>query len=392
MSVSSPVSFPEEHSRTHVLFVIDQLCESGGAERMLLNTIRLLPPERYRCSLITFKIDASLELFRNLPCPHQVFPLRKTYDWNALQTALKLREFIETENVQIVHTFHETSDLWAGVISKLGRHRPALVSSRRDMGILRSPKHRVGYRMLSSLFDLVLTVSEKVRVFCIQQDHLSPEKVVTLYNGLELENIPDAAERRNLREALHVDPAVPIIVTVGHIRQVKGIDVLVETAAKVTRKFPNVLFLVIGRNCDPGHFQSIDARISELGIQKNVLFMGESEKILSLIQACDVFFLPSRSEGFSNALIEAMACCLPCVATRVGGNDEAVQEGSSGYIVENEDAQAAAEALETLLREPLKAKAMGAAGRRIVEQRFTASVMIHKLMECYGGLLKPREK
>ena len=69
MSVSLQVSRLRREGRAHVLFMIDQLCEMGGAERILLNTIRLLPKERYRCSLITFKIDSSLGVFENMPCP-----------------------------------------------------------------------------------------------------------------------------------------------------------------------------------------------------------------------------------------------------------------------------------------------------------------------------------
>jgi glycosyltransferase involved in cell wall biosynthesis len=351
--------------------------------------IQLLPRERFRCSLVAFKIDETIDLFKELPCPHLVLPLGRTYNWNALQTARKIRKFIRDEEVRIVHTFHETSDLWAGLVSKLSG-RPALVSSRRDMGILRSPKHDFGYRMMNPMFDLVLAVSEEVRRFCIQKDHLSPEKVVTLYNGLELNKIPNRNGNRSLRRALGMDASAPIVATVGHIRPVKGIDVLVETAAKVAREFPGVVFLVIGRNSDPKHFQELESRIAELGIRENVRFIGESENISSLLQVCDLFFLPSRSEGFSNALIEAMACGLPCIATRVGGNAEAIEEGRSGYLVENEDSQTAAERILALLRNPEKAKKMAEAGREIVERKFTADVMIHRLVGCYDQLLARR--
>lgn len=390
MSVPQPIANCEERTSAHVLFCIDQLCEAGGAERMLLNTIRLLPQERFRCSLITFKIDRSLELFKHLPCPYFVLPLRRTYDWNAVKMARILREFLRRENVQIVHTFHETSDLWAGLVSKLSG-QPALVSSRRDMGILRAPKHDFGYRMLNPMFDLVLAVSEEVRRFCIQRDHLSPRKVVALYNGLELDKVMKAKGTISSRSSLGVDASAPIVATVGHIRPVKGIDVLVETAAKVARIFPNVIFLVIGRNCDPKYFGKIESRIGELGIGKNVKFYGESENIASILHMCDVFFLPSRSEGFSNALVEAMACRLPCVATRVGGNAEAIEEGRSGYLVESGDSEAAAEKILRLLRYPEEARKMADVGREIVETKFTADVMIHQLVECYDRLLSRRQ-
>ena len=372
--------------RRHVLFVIDQLCESGGAERMLLQTIRFLPKDQFRCSLITFKIERSHPLFASLPCPSHVLPLRKTYDWNAIQTALWIRDFVRRENVAIVHTFHETSDLWGGFVARMSRV-PALVSSRRDMGILRLPKHQLAYRLLHSQFDLVLTVSEEVRRFSIERDGLSPNRVSTLYNGLELEKISSTNGFGSIRSALGIEAEAPLVITVGHIRRVKGIDILVETADMVRRQFPKAVFAVVGGNNDPKHFQELETRVANLGLGSNVRFLGRTESVFTLLKAGDVFFLPSRSEGFSNALIEAMACNLPCVATRVGGNAEAIVEGQSGYLIESEDAVAAADRIVRLLRNPEAAKGMGTAGRKVVETKFTAEAMIRTLVSHYERLL-----
>jgi L-malate glycosyltransferase len=377
--------------QVHVLFMIDQLCEQGGAERVMLQTIKLLPKDRFRSSLITFKIDTGLELFANLPCPCQVFPLRRTYDWNAFRTARSIRRFITQEGIDIVHTFHETSDLWGGFISRM-RNGPALVSSRRDMGILRSPKHDLAYRMMNSLFDLVFTVSEEVRRFTIAKDAIAPEKVVTLYNGLDLDAINISHRDRSLRQVFGLNAEAQVILTVGHIRHIKGIDVLLETAANVVREFPQAVFAILGRKSDSDYSRRLDDQIAKLGIQKNVRFLGELNQVLPVLNMADIFFLPSRSEGFSNALIEAMACGLPCVATHVGGNPEAVEDGHSGYLVESEDATSAADRILRLLREPAKAKKMGIAGRRVVEERFTADVMIRNLVQHYDRLLAARKK
>jgi glycosyltransferase involved in cell wall biosynthesis len=372
----------------HILFMIDQLCEAGGAERVLLNTIRWLPKERFRCSLITFKLDTSLELFRRLPCPHFVYPLRRTYDWNAFRTLSKIREFLLTENVRIVHTFHETADLWGGLVSKIGANR-ILVSSRRDMGILRRFKHDIAYRMLNPMFDLVLAVSEEVRRFCVQKDHLAPRRVATLYNGLEL-GVTSRNGADSLRTLLSLNSSTAVIATVGNIRRVKGIDILVETAAIVARQKPNVLFLVIGASSDLEYLRQLKARITDLGVSANVRFWGETTDVAALLRSCDLFFLPSRSEGFSNALIEAMAWSLPCVATNVGGNAEAVADGESGYIIESEDAAGAANRILAVLESRDLARSMGAAGRKIVENRFTAEIMIKQLVGHYERLLADR--
>lgn len=383
-STPSDAAAGNRTSKRHILFVIDQLCEMSGAERVLLNTIRLLPGDRFRSSLITFKLDPSIPF--ELPCPLWVWPLKKTYDWNAVRVALQLRSFLRRENVDIVHTLFETSDLWAGPVSKLSAP-VKLVSGRRDMGILRSSKHNLAYRMLSSIFDQVIAVSDQVRDFCISEDHLAPQKVVTIYNGLDFEKLSAYAPAAGLRSSLGIRESAPLIIFVGNIRRVKGIDVLVEAAARVVRTVPETVFLVVGRQSEPAFYEEVAARIEALGIGRSIRFLGESGDVYPLLKASDIFFLPSRSEGFSNALIEAMACGLPCVATRVGGNAEAINDGENGFLTESGDAKVAAERISALLADRDLRLKMSAAARTTVKAKFTAQIMIEKLVSCYDQLL-----
>jgi glycosyltransferase involved in cell wall biosynthesis len=101
----------------------------------------------------------------------------------------------------------------------------------------------------------------------------------------------------------------------------------------------------------------------------------------------DIFCLPSRSEGFSNALIEAMACSLPCVATDVGGNREVLTDGETGFLVPNENSHEMALALVRLLDDPNHAAAMGARGEKVVQGRFTTQAMMANLVSVYNRLL-----
>ena len=176
----------------------------------------------------------------------------------------------------------------------------------------------------------------------------------------------------------------------AHIRKVKGIDIFLRTAAVVCREFPRAIFLVVGDASEPEHFRELEELTRSLGVAGNVKFLGGLEDIFSLLKLSDVFCLLSRSEGFSNALVEAMACGLPCVATDVGGNGEALEEGRSGFLVANEDADTAADRVLKLLRSPDKARQMGEAGRRIVETKFTSQAMMTQLMRVYDNLLATR--
>jgi glycosyltransferase involved in cell wall biosynthesis len=116
----------------------------------------------------------------------------------------------------------------------------------------------------------------------------------------------------------------------------------------------------------------------------------ENEDVWPLLKLCDVFCQPSRSEGMSNALLEAMGCGLPCVATAVGGTPEVLEDGLTGYIVPSEDHQAAAARILRLLGDPERARNMGRLARRVVEERFSAQGMIRNMVGRYDQLLATR--
>jgi glycosyltransferase involved in cell wall biosynthesis len=367
-----------------VLYIVDQLTEMGGAERLLLKMIRSLPKERFRCSVVTFQIDRGLPLFSSMPCDVHVLPLRKSYNAQALRLSLELRRFIRSEGVSIVHTFFETADLWGGLVSRLSRV-PIILSSRRDMGILRRPKHALAYRFVNPLFTRVLAVSEEVRRCCIEVDHLRPERVETVYNGVEFPSLP-LESRDACRERLGLSDLKEIVLTIGNIRRVKGIDIFLRAAANVCKSHPSALFVIVGDNHDPVHFSELKELTSELGISQNVLFYGPSEDVGRFLAACDIFCLPSRSEGFSNALIEAMGAGVPCVATRVGGNVEAIEHNRSGVLVPSEDATALSSAIEELLDDPTRARVLGREARETVRARFSHEAMMKHLTNIYECL------
>lgn len=364
--------------RVNVLYIVDQLCEMGGAERVLLNTIRLLPRDRFRPHLLTFKIDRSLGIFDTMPCSWDLFPLRRTWDMNALRVAGQIHRLVQQQQIDIVHTFFETSDIWAGPISRLSGAR-ILISSRRDMGILRSAKHRLAYQIANRFYSQIQTVSEQVRQYCIAHDGLSPGKVLTLYNGVDLDKIETAPAT----VIPDLAGALQIIVTVAHVRKVKGIDVLLRAASRLRAEFPAAHWVVIGDNHQPAHYEELMRLRAGLGLAGRVHFPGPIENVFGLLRAAHVFCLPSRSEGLSNALLEAMACSLPCVATNVGGNPELIEHGHNGLLIDNEDDRGLAEAVASLLRHPNTAARMGSAARQLVQERFSTDVMMRQLVRSY---------
>jgi len=182
-----------------------------------------------------------------------------------------------------------------------------------------------------------------------------------------------------------------LVVTVANIRQIKGIDVFLQAAAVVKRQFPQpVLFAVAGEELEPSYTAELRRMISDLGLTDCVMFLGKRRDVRAVLRASNVFCLLSRSEGLSNALLEAMAAGVACVATTVGGNGELIADRQNGYLIGSEDAEAAGERILTLLRDRETADRMAREARRTAETRFSTESMIGNLVSSYERLLKAR--
>lgn len=364
----------------NVLLVVDQLAKTmGGGERILLKLAAKLPEYGFQPSILTFLAHPESAALPQLPCPTYVLPLARTYDLNAMRAALKFSRFLKERRIRLVHTFFESSDLWAGFVTKTGSSAK-LIWSRRDMGILRDRKHEIAYRLMARMPDAVFAVSEEVRQHCIQVDKVPAARVRTIYNGLDLSRWEQIAKPDKLADEL-------VIKTVGNIRRVKGHDVLVQAAAIVVRQFPNARFSIGGEILEKDYFQELQQLVSDLGLSGHFHFTGGITDLPEFLRFADIFVLPSRSEGFSNAIVEAMAASLPVVATQVGGNGEAVQENVTGFLVPSEDASALADRILRLLSDPQRANEMGKAGKQLVAEKFTTAAMMQQTTDVYRSLL-----
>jgi glycosyltransferase involved in cell wall biosynthesis len=376
----SSLTQSEHPALPHVLLVLDQFPKTlGGGERIVLKLAALLPKYGYRASILTFSVHPASTVLDSPPCPIYVLPLTRTYDLTALRAALDFRQLLKRENIRIVQTFFESSDIWAGFVTKTVANTK-LVWSRRDLGILRTSKHHIAYRLMANAPDAVFAVSEQVRKHCIEVDRVNPARVVTIYNGLNLSDWN--ATLRPIKA-----PGELLVTTVGNIRRVKGHDIFIKAAASIVSRFPKVSFSIAGDVLEPDYFAELQALIQNLNLSDHFHFAGGVTDLHKHLSTADIFVLPSRSEGFSNAIVEAMAASLPVVATEVGGNAEAVKNGVSGFLVPPEDPAALSAAIIRLLSDPAQAKVMGMAGKALVAGQFTTEAMMTRITAAYSNLL-----
>ncbi len=193
--------------------------------------------------------------------------------------------------------------------------------------------------------------------------------------------------RKAARAALGLGAEQPVVMTAGRLVKMKGHCYLIAAAARLVEKFPDLAVVIFG---DGGLRQELDALARRLGVEGNVRFAGHRADGRLLLDAADVFALPSRSEGMPLAAIEAMEAGLPVVATRVVGSTEVVADDLTGTLVPTEDPVALAAALERLLLDPALRQAYAAASRRRYLDEFRLECMAERTWATYDRLLRDK--
>jgi glycosyltransferase involved in cell wall biosynthesis len=199
--------------------------------------------------------------------------------------------------------------------------------------------------------------------------------------------VPIAEEKRG-PEASQVGRAGrgPTIGVAARLEPVKGIDVLLRAVAALRGRPPGLRVLIAGCGSAGRDLLALRDRLALAG---TVEFLGWRDDLAELHDACDVFALPSRHEGFGLAALQAMAAGLPVVASRTGGVPELVDDGVTGLLAEPGDAAALAAALDRLISDPASCAAMGAAARRRAQEHFTIEAMARCVAGVYEELLTP---
>jgi len=217
---------------------------------------------------------------------------------------------------------------------------------------------------------------------------LSPDcRVLGIPNSIDLGRFKPGSDAPESRESRRFG-ARHVVVIVGHLSRIKGYPAFLRAASRVARDLDGCAFVAVGdETTDKGCRADLERLVRELGIRSSVHFLGWRNDVPEVLRAADVMALPSLDEGLPLAVLEAMACARPVVATPVGGVPEAVVDGETGILVPPDDPEALAAALLRLLRDPELGRRMGEAGRRRVEAHFSLDRFVERVQALYDELL-----
>ena len=369
-------------SRPHVVYLAHTLAV-GGAEEMVLNLVRYLPPEFERSVVCIDQPGPIGAEVQKSGVPFHALGLRPGL--RRPVDLFRLQQFIHDREPTIVHTFLLTASLYGRFAAMLARV-PIVIGTEVNVYERKRPLHQVAERWLMRRTDAVIASAESVRDFYVAQISADPAKVVVIYNAVDWSQLQTTKTRDAVRAEVGVPANAPAAGIIARLTEQKAHRVLFDAIA--SRPELSALHLIaVG---DGELRDELRRRVEQLGIANRVHFVGSRRDLGNLIGAIDMFVMPSLWEGLPLSLVLAMGAGLPVIASRVAGIPEVVTDNVSGVLVDPGDVPQLAAAMVGVLQDAALGASLGQAARGFVRPRFGVDGYIASVAALYNRLLAER--
>ena len=355
----------------------------GGGNRSFIDLISGLDRARFRPFLVAPTAGPLIDWAARHDVPHSIVPAG---DWHGrvglITRTCSLATTIVRTRARIVHAVAPTCYRAAGWAARLtGAARVC----------------HLGYPPEPGELEWSFSVAPDVVIACHEgqahevrtrvQANAPAARLVSVPNGIDVDRFSPSAASSRLPDW---HPLKPVVLIVGHLSEVKGYPTFFEAAARVVAAGEDCAFVALGgETASPGYRKVLDEHVRALGLEARVQFLGWQADVESVLRASDVVVLPSLAEGLPMAILEAMACARPIIATPVGGIPEAVSHESTGLLVPPRDADSLANAILRLIRDRSFAQRLGAQARDCAVSRFSVTRLVADVQAIYDGLCPP---
>jgi glycosyltransferase involved in cell wall biosynthesis len=362
----------------NILFLSNSGELAGGGEASLLDLVEILARSRFRPFVVCPGPGSFRARLQALGISGEVLPFpawRSARVLTIARTLGRLGRLVRAQEIALVHANATWRiALYAGLA---GRWRKIPMIWHVRVGEAEGWKDRLLARLATRIVVNSDAVARRFTGF-------APGKVLRIYNGIDLGRFTPGQAPTALRASLGLPPAVPVVGSVGRFVAYKGYHHLLEAAAMVREKLPDVHWVLVGDGELRGE---LEARSRRLGLERTVRFTGWQERVAGYLALFDLFVLPSLGEHFGRVLLEAMAVEKAVVATDAGGVPEIVLDGETGILVPPADPAAMAAAVLSLIQDRPRARRLGEAGRRRVASHFSLARHVEGVQTLYRSLI-----
>lgn len=362
----------------------------GGAERQLQQLAPRLRARGFEVHVVTRRDDGLLpfEVIDDVPVYRMPSigpkPLaRATFTAAAISQLTRLQP-------DLVHAHEILAPASIAVQSKAKNKHPVLLKllrggPRGDLDKLkRRPWWRSYFANLNQSVDGFIAISHEIERE-LESLHVDPGKRFFIPNGVDTTRYVPASEehKQKLRAELSLPPQAHIVMYAGRLVPEKRVDYLLKIWGAIRAKYFDAHLLILGDGAEESRLREMSALLKQRGVQ----FAGRVDDAGHYFQAADLFVLPSSTEGLSNSLLEAMACALPVLATKVGGAPDVIEHNVHGHLIPPDDMDSLQQGLERLLADPTLRLRLGAAARKRILSDFSLDSVSERLSALYHRLL-----
>ena len=384
-----------------VLQVVHDL-RLGGAERIAVTLCRGLVERGAQVTLLAVKGAGpqaedlpqgdgfTMEILGVKRRPSWMLPL---FLWDLARLLFGVMGALRRHRPDVVQTHIPEDDLvlcLAMALTGIGVHVPLVHSmhfypDRQGRG-LRTRLRTRAYRWMAGRAGKVFAVSEPVAAEFSERVGVPRSQLEVLSTGIDLSRFENPPSREMAREVLSLPSDRSVVLALGRVVRAKNYSGLVKSSRIVLEKFPDTLFVLVG---DGDRMEAVKKEIAVIGVEASWVLLGSRSDVPLVLAVADLFVQSSDWEGLPVAVLEAMACRLPVVATAAGGTPDIIKDGETGRLVAVGDPTALADALLDLLADPQEAIKLGEAGFELVRSQYNQDAFLDRemslLQACSGN-------
>lgn len=372
------------------ILLLESVSQIGGAEKVLLQILQGLDRDRFQPITVVLARpgEFSREAAHFAPVYH--YPIgRYRYVYRLVQRILQLALFVRSERIALIHSNGTKAHIIGGLVAKLAG--VPCVWRLTDLPDLSNSLTKLARRIPAQAY----TANSSFHAGRWVQVGLDSRRMVTLFSSTVrqdslLESGRPSLDPQSLRQELALPASALVTTMVGRVQRWKGQHVFLTSAHRVLEEIPDAYFLVVGDalfGLDLEYRDELTDLVTRLGIADRVRFTGWRRDVPEILAASDIVVHASvLPEPWGNVLVEAMAAGKPVIASDAGGPREIVVPGGTGLLVPPGDAEAMAQAIIALARDPARREALGMGGRERVLNHFTAEVMTEHVQKIWERL------
>ncbi len=343
-------------------------CEAGGTERQMIELVRRLSPARWEIhAAVVHARGPWLPRLAEAAASVTEFSFPSFRHRDAMRQALALRRWCRAHGLVVVHTADLYTNIF-GLPAAAAAGVPVRIANRREVNANRTQgqivMQRAAYQFAHRVVANCRAAADRLLF-----ERVPASRVATVPNGIDACAFATTRSRRPLRR----------VTVVANLRKEKGHDVLIDAAPEILRRFPDARFDLVGAGPE---LAALTARAKAQGVADAFTFIGYEPDVAQRLKDADIFVLPSRSEAFPNALLEAMSASLPTVASGVGGILELIDDGRTGLLVTPGDPHALAHSVCRLLGD----RALGARLGRAACQEVQGHYSFERMTSAFEAL------